>query len=68
MVTSEPRKTVSVEIDARLAAQYKAAYVHAYGGDIVLNQSIAMFITGFVEDRLSEEIMFIRSESIRESR
>ena len=59
---------MSVEIDARLAAQYKAAYARAFGGETVRKQSLGTFIAGFVEDRLAEEIAFARSESVRESR
>ena len=63
-----PHQTVSVEINARLAAQYKAAYAREIDSKNALNQSLATFISHFVEDRLSEEIEFLESEYGRDSR
>lgn len=68
MAAPDPRRTVTVEIDARLAAEYKTAYALAFGAEAVRNQSLSTFIAGFVEDRLAEEIAFARTEAVRESK
>jgi hypothetical protein len=56
------RATLTVEIDSELAAEYKAAYVHTIGPSARKGESLAKFIAGFLEDRLGEEIDFLRGE------
>lgn len=61
------RRTVTIEVDEELATAYKAAYADAFGAEQVRRQSLATFMTGFVEDRLSEELEFAASENQRAS-
>jgi hypothetical protein len=63
----EKAKTLSLKIDARLAAQYRAAYAHAFGDDDTRDEPLAIFIAGFLEDRLREETEFALSETPRKS-
>lgn len=57
-----------VNVDARLAGEYRVAYERAFGGPEGKRQPLADFIAGFVEDRLREEIEFAESEAPRRFR
>lgn len=54
-----------VEIDASIAARYRAAYALAFGSGDTLQQPLENFIASFVEDRLAEELAFVDDESPR---
>jgi hypothetical protein len=67
MGKSAPRRTLTVEIDASLAAAYKEAYdrARAFGSEVTRQQPLDDFIAGFVEDRLAEELAFAEDEAPR---
>jgi len=54
---------LAVQVDARLAAAYRAAYDCTLGPKGRGKRSLATFMTGFVEDRLAEEIQFLDREA-----
>ena len=55
-------KLLTIRIDAQLAADYRTAYEHAFPSNEAKRKSLAEFIAGFAEDRLSEEIEFVHDE------
>jgi hypothetical protein len=57
------KRTLVVEIRKDLAAEYRAAYVRAFGRNRYDRASLAKFMAGFVEDRLCEEIDFLEEEA-----
>lgn len=58
-----PQPTLIVKIDAALAAEYRDAYLRAFGARDSSTKSLQEFIAGFVEDRLAEEIAFVEEET-----
>ena len=54
----DKQKWLRVKVDAELAAEYQAAYSRVFGRRGVQSQSLEIFISSFVEDRLCEEIEF----------
>lgn len=55
-------EVIAIKIDAQLAADYRTAYERAFPRGTAKRESLAEFIAGFVEDRLAEEIEFVREE------
>ena len=64
-IRSEP---LTVTISSELASEYRDAYREAFSGGDNDVQSLEKFIQGFIEDRLTEEIEFARSETPRNSK
>jgi hypothetical protein len=58
-------RQLKVAIDASLAAQYRTAYKRTFGQADRKRRSLSDFISGFLEDRLAEEIEFARREMPR---
>ena len=58
--------TLTVKVDLALAAEYKSAYIRTIGPSSRKRQSLAKFMTGFVEDRLIEEMKFLEDEAIND--
>lgn len=54
--------TITVKVNAVLAATYWSVYDRAFGCQGTEHQDLADFIAGFVEDRLADEIEFTESE------
>lgn len=62
MAKSHPQATLTIKIDAGLAAEYRDAYLCTFGTRSDKTKTLADFIVGFVEDRLAEEVAFIEEE------
>ncbi len=58
--------TITIKIDAALAADYRTACIRAFGASAAGKKPLDEFITGFVEDRLAEEIAFAEDEAATE--
>lgn len=56
-----------IEVDEALAAEYRSAYVRAFGSHKDRRQRLEKFIAGFTEDRLREELEFVRHEAREDS-
>ena len=55
-------KTITLEVDAVLAKEYRDLYLELGDGKKISRLSPKKFFRAFVEDRLREEIDFVREE------
>lgn len=62
MAKPSPQPTLTIEIDASLAAHYRTVYSDAFGSDETRDQPLDRFIAGFIEDCLAEELAFAEDE------
>ena len=56
-------KTIQITINAALAKEYRRSYLEAFPNDATERMPLEKFISGFVEDRLREEIEFVEEEA-----
>ena len=55
-------KTITIKIDTRLARKYRQTYLKTFQSEKALKRTEKEFLRAFVEDRLREEIDFLRRE------
>jgi hypothetical protein len=55
-------KTITVKIDTKLARKYRQTYLKTFKSEKALKRTEKEFLRAFVEDRLREEIDFLRRE------
>lgn len=60
--------TLTIGIDSALASEYRDAYHRALGSPDKIKQTLEEFIVGFVEDRLAEELAFVKEEIANDHR
>lgn len=56
-------RNIIIRINSTLATTYRKAYRRAFGSHDKAEQTIEEFMSGFVEDRLTEEIEFLERET-----
>ena len=56
-------KTIEITVDAALAKQYRRKFLKAFPNGSTERMPLKRFMSGFVEDRLREEIEFVEEEA-----